>query len=377
MGKYELTISKNYVPDWGVKEAIRELFQNALDQETTTPDNSMFFAYDEDNEILEIGNKHSVLEPSSLLLGQTSKLSDELTIGQFGEGYKLAMLILLRNDINIIFYNYGRKEVWKPRFVKSRRYNQDILTVFTEKHLWSKEPDNSLIIRIEGIDTEAYNEIVETNLHLKGVDKCKECGEYGRILEDEDLKGKIFVNGLYVTDYSPLEYGYDFKPKVLKLKRDRSMVDSFDMKRVTAKMWGLLKEDDNSKSEIVRMVVNNVSDLSMVEYGYGKIKDNISKDVYDVFKEQNGENAIAISDNTQIDTFMEEHPDSKPVVVSSQMLDIIKGDERHHKDIEKYYKEIDRTPLEKLELWFIKLKEDNYIGSELESEFEEIFKLLS
>ena len=48
VGKYELTISKNYVPDWGVKEAIRELFQNALDQEIVDSNNSMFFAYDED-----------------------------------------------------------------------------------------------------------------------------------------------------------------------------------------------------------------------------------------------------------------------------------------------------------------------------------------
>lgn len=39
--KYELTISTNYVPDWTYIEAFRELFQNAIDNEITNPDNKM------------------------------------------------------------------------------------------------------------------------------------------------------------------------------------------------------------------------------------------------------------------------------------------------------------------------------------------------
>jgi len=371
MGKYELTISKNYVPDWGVKEAVRELFQNALDQETVTPDNAMFFAYDEDTGVLEIGNKHSVLEPASLLLGQTSKLNDALTIGQFGEGYKLAMLILLRNDLTVTFYNYGKREIWKPRFVNSRRYKQEVLTVFTEKQIWGKIPENSLIIKIDGIDSDLYEEIIESNLHLSGIEEYRESQKYGKLLEDEDLKGKIFVNGLFVTEDASLEYGYDFLPQVLKLKRDRSMISSFDLKTTITNLWNDLEGDN--KNEMAKMIVNNTSDLNYVHYNYNAKRD-MSKEVFDTFKEQHGEDAIAINDETPIDVFMEEHPNCKPVSVSTNMYDIITNDSRYDEELEKYFVEVDRTAIERLDVWFIKLKKDNYIGSDLEEEFEDIVK---
>ena len=32
MRKYELSISADYVPEWGTTEAIREFFQNSIDE---------------------------------------------------------------------------------------------------------------------------------------------------------------------------------------------------------------------------------------------------------------------------------------------------------------------------------------------------------
>lgn len=90
MRKYELSISADYVPGWGVTEAVREFFQNSIDEETRDSSNKMLFEYDEAEEKLIIGNKHSELDIKTLLFGTTTKNDDDAMIGNHGEGYKIA-----------------------------------------------------------------------------------------------------------------------------------------------------------------------------------------------------------------------------------------------------------------------------------------------
>ena len=59
MRKYELSISADYVPEWGTTEAMREFFQNAIDEETRDSSNKMFFEYEPASQIVRIGNRHS------------------------------------------------------------------------------------------------------------------------------------------------------------------------------------------------------------------------------------------------------------------------------------------------------------------------------
>lgn len=370
MSKYELTISADYVPDWGVVEAVRELFQNALDQETSNPTNKMFFSYDEQDQVLEIGNKHSTLEASSLLLGKTSKANDDLTIGQFGEGYKLAMLILLREDLKVTVYNYNKREVWNPRFVNSRKYNgEKILTVFTSSFIFTNPPTNSLIIKIEGVTKDMYDLIVESNLHLRGYGETLESNK-GKVLKDPDLKGKVFVSGLFVVEYTDLEYGYDFPPHILKLKRDRSMVSSFDIKSKSADLWDSVKDQD--KSTFINMIMRSSNDTS--HYWSGRYSQGVKKEVYDAFKLKNGENAIALSSSANLKTFMEEHPEAVPVVVASSIFYIISEDDRYQEDINSYFKEINRTTSQKLKRWGEKVDEYGSVSTDLWYEFDEILE---
>ena len=62
MRKYELSISADYVPEWGVVEATREFFQNSIDEQTRDGSNKMFFNYDSETQVMRIGNKHSDLD---------------------------------------------------------------------------------------------------------------------------------------------------------------------------------------------------------------------------------------------------------------------------------------------------------------------------
>lgn len=122
MRKYELSISADYVPEWGVTEAIREFFQNSIDEETRDASNKMFFDYDAENRTVRIGNKHSELDIKTLLFGVTTKSGDKEMIGNHGEGYKIATVVLLRLGKTVVFQNYCRREIWRPRLVNSKRY---------------------------------------------------------------------------------------------------------------------------------------------------------------------------------------------------------------------------------------------------------------
>src|SRR5699024_2315989 len=233
-----------------------------LDQEMESEENKMFFEYDEENETLRIGNKTSVLDVRTLLLGETTKKDNDNLIGQFGEGYKVATLVLAREGSNVVFYNYGNKEVWKPRFVNSRRYGAEVLTFFIEKKkFWESVPNNNLVIEIDNITKEQYEKIKESNLHLQEVEKVREVKGKGRILEDEHLRGKVFVNGLFVCDYKDYKYGYDFEPSELELDRDRKLVSDFDLRWLASQMWNRV---DGLVDEYVDMVESGAADTEYV-----------------------------------------------------------------------------------------------------------------
>ena len=135
MARYELTIDPNYVQHWTIYDALREIFQNALDESSLYSDNAMDVTREGD--VLKISTKNASLAKSTLLIGNSSKRDDISTIGQEGEGYKLASLVLIRSGHNIIIHNYSEKELWTPKIINSRRFGSKLLVVDTEKYFWS------------------------------------------------------------------------------------------------------------------------------------------------------------------------------------------------------------------------------------------------
>lgn len=305
MSKYELSLSRDYVPDWTFVDGVREIFQNALDQQSTVAGNDMFFSYDAEKRELSIGNKLSVLDPKSLLLGASTKRDDDKTIGKFGEGYKIATLVLTRLDKNVVFYNYGKREVWRPRFVNSRRYGAEILTFFVDKKFpWVGVPDNNLTIVIGDVTEEEYQSVVQSNLHLSKPKKFSTT-EYGRILQDPELAGKVFVNGLYVASYDKYVYGYDFIPSVIDLDRDRKLVSDFNLQWLASKMWsskGLSKDDALLASSLVR---NHAADVAYLAETYTTREGllAIADVTWNDFISTHGKGAIPVKDQATYDLY--------------------------------------------------------------------------
>ena len=369
--KFELSISTSYVPDWGIVEAFRELFQNALDNQTINPDNKMGWEYDGDKVI--ISNKTSKLSVESLLLGNGTKHDDERTIGKHGEGYKIAFMVLLRNNKKIKVYNYGAKEIWEVRLVNSKRYNgQQIPTVFVEKEaIWKKAPSSDLIIEVSGIDASEYLEIKEKNLHLRTDTLTKfEVEGKGAILLNEEEKGNIYVNGLFVCNNKGLEYGYDFNPIVLSLDRDRRMVDTFNLQWQTSILWNeAARKDEELKKVAVKLVNKESGDTYYVKSTIGYCESNtalldaVAKDFY----EEHGDDAVPVVDNFEY-KIAERSDNVKPVIVSEKKADIIK-----RSTLIKEHIEIERVSLQDQFKEFMAKIESKLSDEELE-EFNQLIE---
>lgn len=330
MRKYELSISADYVPSWGIVEGVREFFQNAIDEETRDSSNKMMLSYDADREVLQIGNKHSELDIKSLLFGNTTKDKDAEMIGNHGEGYKIATVVLLRNNKQVTFYNYCRREIWRPKLVKSRKYDGMMVpTFFVETSaVWEKIPEHSLIIEIEGITPEKYELIKAANLHLQdGYEK--EHTMYGDILKEKRFAGKVFVGGLYICDEPRLEIGVDFKPCYVRLERDRSMVNSFDIQWYASRMMEQIKD-----AEVLKKSLSSYSGYYITQECVPMdLKNEIAEDFINEF----GAKAVPVSSQSDMEGMKKRG--YKPVIVSEAKKKVILASE-YFQDVEEENRKI-------------------------------------
>ena len=349
MSKYELSISVDYVPNWGIVEAIRELFQNALDEETNDADNKMFFCYDADSETLKIGNLNSTLDIQSLLVGNTTKQDDKY-IGQHGEGYKIATVVLLRTGHNVVFYNYNAREIWRPRLVKSRRYNGALVpTFFVEKvPVWNSVPEHSLVIEVTNITAEEYLKIVASNRHLQvdSEDQGAIVTKLGSILLDAVQGGRVYVSGLFVCTNSNIKYGYDLKPETIKLDRDRKLIDTFNLQWQASRIIILTNNTELIKEAVKIGDGKYISSVLGFSYNKPAAIDIMALEFIDAHP-----NAVPVSSSTEFNIALADG--LKPVMVTESEQGLIKASQ-HYRDPSP----VSMTLLERIEEWYHTYFED-------------------
>lgn len=340
MKKLELSLASDYVPGWTIVDAIRELFQNALDQEVQQPENTASWEYSDGT--LRICNKQSSLTTKSLLLGSTTKANDKGTIGQFGEGYKVATLVLLRNAKSVVFYNYAEREVWRPRFVKSRRFGADVLTFFIDKEFpWTSVPNNDLTIEIGGITDGEWQQIVASNLRLRDDVEVLATTEFGDIL---DIPGKVFVNGLFVCDYKDYHHSYNFLPGNLKLDRDRKLASDFDLKWLASKMWRVA---EGMEEQVYALMMKAAADVAFVpDVSWVAPSSRIASVAHESFVKEHGDKAVPVTTQTDAEAVPHTH---KAVIVPETVKRTVTSAPAY---VAPPPKEQAPTALEKLYTWY-------------------------
>lgn len=226
MSKLELTIATDYVRNWDVLTGIRELIQNTVDANDIGYPMEIKYNPERKEPTLSLINKGITVDRDALLLGTTTKADDDRQRGCFGEGMKLGWLTLLRAGLKIWIKSGGEK--WIPTLAYSDTYKSELLTVETSKAKY----ENCVKVEIRGLAPNLWEEFRQKILFSPGIELKR--NEYiqanqDRILTREDLRGKLFVRGLYVSQL-PGNYwfGYDFYD--LKLDRDRKLADPWDLK---------------------------------------------------------------------------------------------------------------------------------------------------
>ncbi len=323
MATFDLTVSPGYVENWGAWEALRELLQNALDEQENGHPFSLNWTKGRGGTLV-IKTDGAVIERRHLVLGETSKRDDIRMRGKFGEGFKLALLVLARLGITVRLQTGA--ETWHPEIADSAEFGTKILRVRTTPRKF----EESVEYHISPIDEESYKTLRKRILPLRSAKLDAINTSEGRLLLDPELKGHLFVKGIFVNIDTNASYGYDFNR--LDLDRDRKMADIYSL---GCQMKYILSEAAASGKLSGKDVLQLAEDTTSAEgralgwYGLGAVA---SEAVHAAFVDQHGADAVAVASIEEAAQAAE--LGIKAVVVSKAVRNIF-GDDNAAKKIKE------------------------------------------
>jgi len=208
-------MGREYLSNWGIQQAMREIYQNFLDygDYTEDVDNS-----DEHTVIVSVSNDWAPESLDFLRIGNSKKHNPD-AIGKHGEGVKMAFLILERLGMKsqIVTHKY----VIEPAFNKDPEIGDCFCLNYTTITEPADVPRFTVVFECPAADYAMFkdNVIVGGDILFSH--------EYGDIV-DKDA-GSIYSGGLFVTRVKNMSKAYNIKPRYLPLDRDRCAPGTFDL----------------------------------------------------------------------------------------------------------------------------------------------------
>ncbi len=216
-------IGKDYLKDWGINEALREIYQNFIDYGTYRVE-----VIDTNKGIVDviISNKYIPENLEFLQIGKSIKDNKE-AIGQHGEGLKMAMLIFLRLDYRITIHT-NDKMIF-PMWKNQDHVGETLALAVTHKKIQSQIA--KFAIRIQ-LPIEEFNKF--NNNVIIDKDIVFTAPYHGSIVDKP--KGNLYSGNLFICNLKNLKLAYNLNPSVLKLDRDRRVPGSFETSYHTSKI---------------------------------------------------------------------------------------------------------------------------------------------
>lgn len=290
MAIIELGIDGSYLSGsngWSAADGIRELMQNAQD---ATVEYGGELKVSHDDERLVIENTGAKLSRQALLIGNTTKRDREDLMGQWGEGLKFGVLVLVRAGHKVTIRT--GPEVWTPSIGESEKFAGASVLKFDIQG--GREDRRRVRVEIEGVSKEFWNEIKDNFLFLYKREVPQVETPRGAVLTSEKFKGRIYVKGIYVKSDSRLAYGYNlFK---VELDRDRRVLDSYDLGRELRQIWRLaLSQDPSLAGAFMSMLTSKKEDVDGFSYsGAGDLPADAIDTVVASFEEKHGDGCIPV-----------------------------------------------------------------------------------
>jgi hypothetical protein len=310
----ELPITNDYVSDWGPWEGIRELVQNAVDEETL---NGHQMSVTHDGEWLHVRSVGADMNRAALLLGKTTKKDVEKARGQFGEGLDLAFLALTRAGLDVECRTQSEK--WVPRLGPSEEYAGETVLIVGTRRMPTQVSWVEVSVRIPAEDWAAMKS------RFLFLDPAPE-GEYvktyyGTILFEERRKHMVFVKGIFVAINDKVTHGYDMNN--VKLDRDRRVVDTFDLSWNASQMYQeAVARSPEMADRTYRLLKDGCEDVRYLGSMY--VSDSVRRKIVEAFEAEHGKNAMAVSSIAESREMA--HVGFKGIVVDKPLREIIEAE---------------------------------------------------
>lgn len=203
---FSLNLSKDYVPEWGLNEVVREIGANYADSgdyRVLSLNGNLTFESEADPGIDQL-----------LVMGVSTKRDDESTIGEFGEGGKLAALVATRLRNSSLVINSPRGQITFV-FKTPSGFNTPVL----HAKINDKMTSNRFSTTIDNKNAEAAYQKMFTSDTRSMIPK-----------DDVSSPTKIYCKNVFVTELPEFKSRYHWNLRNLSLNRDRSLPSMWELK---------------------------------------------------------------------------------------------------------------------------------------------------
>ncbi len=262
----DFNMSAEYCSDWSYLDALREVVQNALDLDIDEA------VYNLDLSMIIVETYESAIPIKCFTMGVSQKADG--AIGKYGEGLKLAMMILTRLG--------AEPQVWTNNYSVRGKFLPNSVTGVDTFNLEFREHE------------EYINNTMFTCKLLPEFDAeliKKHITPFGEFLGKPDVfdtlddsEGNVYVNGLYVYTDEQLKHSYNFNPELLTLNRDRNMVDGITHALASAHLCY------SSAKVIFDLLEAEAKDVSVIQYYY--MNNDLKSDLRELYEAKYGNSPI-------------------------------------------------------------------------------------